>query len=117
LTLDELLDVYLDGLDADGRLSAKTRFDYRVNADAYVRPWLGDKKVSDVTAEVLVAWQRRLAKEGGAKRGGALSPNTVRLARAPLAGALNLAVSHGILRSNPMVRVNRPATSRTIPRH
>ncbi len=27
LTVDELLDLYLDGLDADGRLSAKTRFD------------------------------------------------------------------------------------------
>ena len=28
-TVNELLDLYLDGLDADGRLSAKTRFDYR----------------------------------------------------------------------------------------
>jgi hypothetical protein len=32
--VDEMLDAYLDGLDADGRLSAKTRFDYRVNTDA-----------------------------------------------------------------------------------
>ena len=70
LTVDELLDDYLDGLDADERLSAKTRFDYRVNADAYVRPWLGDKKVRDLTAEVLVAWQRRLPKEGSAKHHG-----------------------------------------------
>lgn len=37
LTVNELLDLYLDGLDADGRLSAKTRFDYRHYADDYVR--------------------------------------------------------------------------------
>ncbi len=41
LTVNELLDLYLDGLDADGRLSAKTRFDYRHYGDDYVRPHLG----------------------------------------------------------------------------
>ena len=29
ITVNELLDLYLDGIDADGRLSVKTRFDYR----------------------------------------------------------------------------------------
>ena len=29
LTVNELLDLYLDGIDADARLSPKTRFDYR----------------------------------------------------------------------------------------
>jgi hypothetical protein len=28
MTINDLLDLYLDGIDADGRLSAKTRFDY-----------------------------------------------------------------------------------------
>lgn len=41
MTVNELLDLYVDGLDADGRLSVKTRFDYRKNAEAYVRPLLG----------------------------------------------------------------------------
>ena len=53
LTLDDLLDVYLDGLDADERLARKTRFDYRANADAYVRPWLGKKRVRDLTRKRL----------------------------------------------------------------
>ena len=43
LTVNELLDLYLDGLDADERLSAKTRFDYRHYSDDYVRPLLGLK--------------------------------------------------------------------------
>jgi integrase len=117
LTVDDLLDDYLDGLDADGRLSAKTRFDYRVNADAYIRPWLGKKRVRELSPEVIVAWQRQLTKAGGAKDRRSLSANTVRLARAPLAGALKLAVRQGVLRSNPIVDVARPSARRGIPRH
>ena len=41
LTVNELLDLYLDGLDADQRLSPKTRHDYRVYAQTYVRKPLG----------------------------------------------------------------------------
>ena len=29
MTVDQLLDLFLDGMDADRRLGAKTRFDYR----------------------------------------------------------------------------------------
>ncbi len=103
MTVNELLDLYLDGLDADGHLSAKTRFDYRHYADDYVRPYLGNKRVRDVTPEVILAWQRKLTKEGGTKRkieerrqapaGQSLSPNTIRLARSPLSGAFKLAMT------------------------
>jgi integrase len=117
LTVDDLLDAYLDGLDADGRLSAKTRFDYRANAHAYVRPWLGSKRVRELTPEAILAWQRQLTKAGGTKTGKALSANTVRLARAPLAGALKLAVEQRVLRSNPTASVRRPRPERKIPRH
>ncbi len=50
-TVNELMDLYLDGLDADGRLSAKTRFDYRHSTDDYIRGRLGAKRVRDVTPE------------------------------------------------------------------
>jgi integrase len=117
LTVNDLLDLYLDGLDADERLSAKTRFDYRINAKSYVRPWLGKKRVRDLTPEVIVAWQRKLMAEGGVKDGKALSANTVRLARSPLAGALKLAVAQGVIRSNPLASVPKPATGRRVPKH
>lgn len=117
LTLDELLDLYLDGLDADGRLSAKTRFDYRHYADDYVRPHLGAKRVRDVTPEVVLAWQRKLTKQGGTKDRKPLSANTVRLARAPLAGAFKMAHTAGIVALNPMVGTPRPRPQRSIPRH
>ncbi len=68
LKVDELLDLYLDGIDADKNLALKTRFDYRQYAADYIRPYIGDRRVRDVTPEVLLAWQRKLLKEGGAKR-------------------------------------------------
>jgi integrase len=117
LTVDELLDHYLDGLDADGKLSVKTRFDYRHNAASYVRPWLGSKRVRDVTPEVVLAWQRKLLASGGAKTGRALSANTVRLARSPLAGAFKLAVAQGLVRVSPVASVSKPPTPRSIPKH
>ncbi|MFZ0158193.1 MAG: tyrosine-type recombinase/integrase [Kineosporiaceae bacterium] len=117
MTVGELLDVYLDGLDADRQLSAKTRFDYRHYADNYVRPHLGAKKVRDLTPDAVVAWQRLLAKQGGTKTGKALSPNTIRLARCPLNGALKLAVEMGVIGSNATARVPRPRAGRSIPKH
>ena len=47
----------------------------------------------ELDAEVIAAWQHRLAKEGGTKDARALSANTIRLARTPLAGALKYAAS------------------------
>jgi hypothetical protein len=89
-----------------GVLSPKTCYDYRHYADDYVRPILGDRRVRDVTAEVILAWQRKLAKEGGTKRkkrkdgkllpGKPLAPNTIRLARSSLAGAFKLAATTGL---------------------
>jgi hypothetical protein len=117
LTVNELLDLYLDGIDADGRLSVKTCFDYRHYADKYVRPLLGGRKVRDVTPEVVLAWQRKVLKAGGVKHGQALAPNTVRLARAPLSGAMKLAISMGLIVVNPTTAVPRPRPARSIPKH
>jgi integrase len=117
MTVNELLDLYLDGLDADGRLSVKTRFDYRKNAESYVRPLLGSRRVRDITPETILEWQRRLAKGGGVKNGKPLAPNTIRLARAPLAGAFKLAVSTGLLTVNPLASTPRPARKRSVPRN
>lgn len=117
MTVDALLDLYLDGLDADARLSVKTRFDYRKNAESYVRPLLGPRRLRDVTPETILEWQRRLAKEGAVKSGGVLAPNTIRLARAPRAGAFKLAVTSGLMVVNPLASTPRPTRKRSIPGH
>ena len=108
-----------------GGSRSKTRFDYRHSADDYVRPHLGQVRVRDVTPEAILAWQSKLTKDGGTKRkvddngkqkpGKGLSPNTVRLARAPLSGAFKLAMSVGLVASNPTAQVPSPARSARYP--
>jgi integrase len=66
---------------------------------------------------VVLAWQRKLTKEGGTKDGKPLAANTVRLARAPLAGAFKLAVGAGLVSVTPMTGAPRPLPKRSIPRH
>jgi len=117
LTVNDLLDTYLDGIDADARLAPKTRHDYRSHANAYVRPLLGRRKVYELGQEVLLAWQRDLTSGVGTPRGKPLSPNTVRLARASLAGAIKLAVQSGMLATNPLAAVPRPRPRRSTPKH
>ncbi|MGI8776182.1 MAG: hypothetical protein ACR2LJ_02055 [Acidimicrobiales bacterium] len=98
-------------------LAEKSRFDYRHHADDYVRPLLGARKVRDITPEVILAWQRKLLKGGRVKGGGPLGPNTVRLARAPLAGAMKLALASNVIAVNPIIAAPRPRAPRSIPRH
>ena len=117
LTVAELVNAYLDDASSGGLLSAKTLFDYRHYATHYIGPYLGPKLVRDLDAETIAAWQRALTKGGGAKTGKSLSANTVRIARAPLAGALKYAVSRGILKANPMVSISPPRIPKKIPQH
>ena len=110
-----------------GSPSAKTRFDYRHYAVDYVRPHLGSVRVRDLSPEMLLAWQRKLRNGGATKRlkganGELLSPkglsaNSIRLARAPLSGALKLAVSLGYFPVNPLAQVPQPKRKRSIPKY
>ena len=53
--------------------------DYRHYADDYVRPHLGHRRVRDILPEVVLAWQRKILKEGGVgKNGKPLAAKTVR---------------------------------------
>ena len=74
-------------------------------------------KVRDLSPEVILAWQRDLLAGVDTKRGKPLSANTVRLARASLAGALKLAVKSRVLFSNPLAEVERPKPKRSVPKH
>lgn len=116
LTLDELLDEYFHGLDADRRLAARTRLGQRDLADAHIRPHLGATKVRDLTPDALLQWQRHLATQPG-RRNGTRAPNTIRLIRQPLAGALKMAVERGLIDRSPLSQVPPPRLGRRIPRH
>jgi site-specific recombinase XerC len=78
---------------------------------------LGSKLVKELNAEAVASWQRRLATSGAKKTGKGLSANTIRLARAPLAGAFKFAVTSGIVAVNPLASVSPPRVRKGIPRH
>lgn len=59
----------------------------------------------------------KLSQRGRTKNGKPLAANSVRLARASLAGSVKLAVSRGLLRTNPLTSVPRPKAKRSVPRH
>lgn len=117
LTISELVELYLADADINKRLAPKTLFDYRHNCDHYIRPWIGDRSVDEVTPETIAAWQAKLLEAGGAKNGRSLSPNTVRLARAPLNGAFKYARVNGLADRNPLTDVPVPRRRRSIPKH
>lgn len=117
LSVSQLLDLYLADAAVNTRLAPKTLFDYRHNCDHYIRPWIGDRNVGEVTSETIAAWQAKLLEAGGAKTGRALSPNTVRLARAPLNGAFKYARVNGLTDHNPLADVAVPRRRRSIPKH
>ncbi len=117
LTVRAMVEQYLDECEAGERLAAKSLFDYRHYLDDYIDPWIGSLKVRELTADVVASWQHKLATEGGTKSGRGLSPNTIRLARAPLNGALKQAVAMGLLPANPLASVPRPKSRRSVPKH
>ena len=117
LTVAELVEQYLDDAETADRLSPKTLFDYRHYLEDYVRPWIGERLVCELNAEDVVCWQRSLGTEGGTKNGRGLSPNTIRLARAPVNGAFKQAVATGVVPNNPLAAVPKPRARRKIPQH
>ena len=117
LTVTELVTRYLDDYEATERLSPKSLFDYRHYLDDYITPWIGSRLVREIDAETIASWQVNLATAGGKKKGKGLSPNTIRLARAPLNGAFKDTVSTGLLPANPLLAVPRPKARKAVPKH
>lgn len=113
LTVNQLLDLYLEAMRDEDRLAEKTLFDYAHYADHYVRPRIGTRKVRELDAASIAEWQRGLATSGSVKSGRGLAPNTIRLARAPLAGAFKYGLQTGLVTTNPTVGVPRPPAPRS----
>ena len=90
MSIAELTRLCLADAESSGALSAKTLFDYRHYLDVYIEPHLGGQPVRDVTPEMIARWQQRLSENGAKRSGKPLSANTIRLARAPLAGTAYL---------------------------
>ena len=115
MTLGEWLDIWLKEC-AEPSVRPSTYKGYRGYAERNIKPSLGSKQISKVTAADVQTLYRKLQREGGVD-GGALSPATVRRIHGVLHQALNAAVDRHLIVKNPTDDVTLPkkvTTAKTI---
>lgn len=106
MTLGEWLDIWLKEC-AEPSVRPSTYKGYRGYAERNIKPFLGSKQISKVTAADVQTLYRKLQREGGVD-GGALSPTTVRRIHGVLHQALNAAVDRHLIVKNPTDDVTLP---------
>lgn len=115
MTLGEWLDIWLKEC-AEPSVRPSTYKGYRGYAERNIKPSLGSKQISKVTAADVQTLYRKLQQEGSMD-GGALSPATVRRIHGVLHQALNAAVDRHLIVKNPTDDVTLPkkvSTAKTI---
>ena len=106
MTLGEWLDIWLKEC-AEPSVRPSTYKGYRGYAERNIKPSLGSKQISKVTAADVQTLYRKLQRKGGVD-GGALSPTTVRRIHGVLHQALNAAVDRHLIVKNPTDDVTLP---------
>ncbi len=106
MTLGEWLDIWLKEC-AEPSVRPSTYKGYLGYAERNIKPYLGSKQISKVTAADVQTLYRKLQREGGVG-GGALSPATVRRIHGVLHQALNVAVDRHLIVKNPTDDVTLP---------
>ena len=106
MTLGEWLDIWLKEC-TEPSVRPSTYKGYRGYAERNIKPSLGSKQISKVTAADVQTLYRKLQREGGVD-GGALSPTTVRRIHGVLHQALNVAVDRHLIVKNPTNDVTLP---------
>jgi len=105
-TVGDLFDRWLEHLEPS--LSPSTRAGYTSKIERYLRPALGNVKVSELTTERIDKFYRELLKRGG--RGGrTLSAETTNNAGRVLHAALEQGRRWGWLTTNPASEARRPS--------
>lgn len=89
------------------QLRPSTTSSYRRTIEAYLRPHLGSRHLSELDRRTLDNLYAHLLAAGG-RDGRRLSPRTVQLAHTVLHGALKDAQVDGLITSNPTEHANPP---------
>jgi integrase len=97
----ELLDKWLEHIEAVGKACPKTLYEYRRKIEGRLRPAVGTVRLAKLDADTIDAWYRRWLDEG-------LSPSTVRIYHSILNAACQQAVRWGWLERAPTERASAP---------
>jgi integrase len=100
-TVGDLLDKWLEHIEAVGKARPKTVYEYRRKIEGRIRPALGHVRLDRLEPDSLDGWYKRWLGEG-------LSPSTVRVYHAILSAACRQAVKWGWLDRAPTDRASAP---------
>ena len=111
MSLGEWLDIWLEEC-AEPSLRPSTLKGYRSYIEKKLKPHLGQKQISKITAADVQKLYRKLQKEGG-ESGGELSPASIQRIHGILHQALDVAVNRSIIAKNPSDEVTLPKRTTT----
>lgn len=104
LTVTQLVKEYRDR--GKSRWSTNTQATYRLLAEKHVLPYIGKRKVIDLTPRILQLWIDDLRKTD-------LSSAVIENAKIVLSGACREAVQMGVIPTNPALNLRLPARKKT----
>lgn len=106
MTLGEWLDQWLGGMEGTVRPTTFTR--YRGTVEKHLKPYLGNKKLSQLTSKDIQRLYERLAKEGRQDGQGGLSSGTIRGIHSVFHGAMKAAQQASLIARNPTEELEPP---------
>ena len=109
MTLGEWLDQWLE--DISGTIRPNTMTRYQGTVDRHIKPYLGDKPISQVKGKDIQRLYETLAKRGNRNTGEGLSSGTVRGIHSMLHEALGAAQQASIIPRNPTEEIEAPKFS------
>lgn len=104
LTVAQILGEYRER--GASRWSANTQATYKLLATKHIVPYIGKRKIVDVTPRVLQLWIDDLGKTG-------LSPAVIENAKIVVSGACREAVQMGVIPTNPAIGLRLPARKKS----
>ena len=106
MTLDEWLDQWLAGVEGTVRPTTFAR--YRGTVEKHLKPYLGSKKLSQLTAKDIQRLYETLAREGRQDGEGGLSSGTIRGIHTVFHGAMKAAQQASLIARNPTEELEPP---------
>jgi len=106
MTLSEWLDQWLAGV--EGTIRPTTFARYRGTAEKHIKPYLGSKKLSQLTSKDIQRLYETLATEGRQDGQGGLSSGTIRGIHTVFHGAMKVAQQASLIARNPIEELEPP---------
>jgi len=111
-TVADYLEAWIDTYSKTADVKPGTIRQHRINIDTYLKPRIGNLKLSELKPARVARLVAELSSTVGTKSKKGIGPKTVRNVLGTLSKALNDAVKHQVIVRNPCVGIDRPRWER-----